>query len=1345
MLRADLVRPLHELLRTQSERHGRNVAFRDDRRSLSYEALETRSRRLAGHLSDLRVHPGDRAAMLLGNRVEMVESYFAIARSGAIGVPLNPRSTDAELAYLLQDSGARVLVTDAYHLDQVRRLQPSLPPLTVLVVGDDPVPTGFLAYESLATSEPTAPAYDNLGLDEIAWMLYTSGTTGRPKGVLSTTRNCLWSVAACYAPVLELSPEDRVLWPLPLFHSLSHIACVLSVTAVGAGARIVDGLSPQDVLDIWENEDFTVVAGVPTMYHHLVREARARDFTPPGLRIGLVGGAITTAALRNSVEEVFGAPLIDAYGSTETCGSITVNWPTGTRVEGSCGLPVVGLGVRLVDPETGMDVPDGVEGEVWVRGPSVMAGYYNQPEATAEAMKDGWYRTGDLARRDDAGYFTVTGRIKELIIRAGENIHPVEVEDVLKTVPGVADAAVAGRPHEVLGEVPVAFVVPGPEGFDPAEALAVCRERMSSFKVPAELYEIRDVPRTASGKVTRLQLLDVPARLRAVGDTDQESLRRVDWVPQPPAPAPSGTAVWAVVGEETAALAADLEAAGIEVRAYPDPGALTAGLAAGEPVPQVTVLAAPAGDTDAELVRAGVDRCAAWAENCLADGRLTGSPLLVTTRNAVVTGPEDRADVPERAPLWGLLRSLGNTHAGRLVAADLDEGPCAEALLAALATGESHFAVRSGRVLLPRLVRVAMDTARDAATAFADGDRAGDRDRDRDGEGDRDGTVVVTGAGAPRGSALAQHLVDTYGVGRLLLIASPGDGGLAAECRDRLVAAGANVVLTECDLADRAGLRKALAKAPGPIRAVVYGAGPEARPDMLAPLITGLHNLHELTRASAPSCFVLCSSTAAVTGREDPHTAVYAAFLDAFAHHLLALGVPALSLGWDADDVLPAPDRRRELAAFDAALTVDHPQLSVVRSASDYDTELASALDDTSVDRPTPTTHGTQTLAAARGDWDRLPERDRERRLVDLVREKAAELLAVPTDTIASDRAFRELGFTSANAVQLRNLLSEATGLRLPPTSAFDHPTPRALGRRLHRELYGTGEEPEQPALRAAPPAEPIAIVGMACRYPGDVSSPEELWRLLADESDAVTEFPRDRGWNLDALFHPDPDRPGTSHTREGGFLRDADQFDAAFFGISPREALAMDPQQRLMLEITWEALERAAIDPATLREQPVGVFTGAMHQDYAPGAAHSAAAEGVEAYLLTGGAESVLSGRVSYFLGLEGPAVTLDTACSSSLVALHWAAQSLRSGESSLALAGGVTVMTTPDAFVGFSRQRGLAPDGRCKSFAGAADGTGWAEGAGVLVLERLSDAVRNGRRIWGVVRGSAVNQDGA
>ncbi|MEV5414525.1 SDR family NAD(P)-dependent oxidoreductase, partial [Thermopolyspora sp. NPDC052614] len=538
---------------------------------------------------------------------------------------------------------------------------------------------------------------------------------------------------------------------------------------------------------------------------------------------------------------------------------------------------------------------------------------------------------------------------------------------------------------------------------------------------------------------------------------------------------------------------------------------------------------------------------------------------------------------------------------------------------------------------------------------------------------------------------------------------------------------------------------------------------------VLTPKADTAWHLHELTAHHDLARFILFSAASGILGGAGQGDYAAAnAFLDALAHHRYVRGLPATSLAWglwaersgmtghlgDADLARMARGGIRPLSAeqalglLDAAMDGGHPHLVPIRldpAALLGSAEVPAVL--RGLVRP-----ARRTAGSAAGDGGppaarlaALPAAERGKALVALVREHAAAVLGHRTaDAVDALRAFREAGFDSLTAVELRNRLNAATGLKLPATLVFDYPTPQALGEHL-AELLAPAATAAAADARSGPatgPAtgsatagdDPVVIVGMGCRLPGGVTDPGGLWRLLADGGDAVTGFPMDRGWPT----------PSGGYVPRGGFVSDVSGFDADFFGINPREALAMDPQQRLLLETVWETIESAGADPAALRGGRTGVFVGAARQDYATLDGASVPAE-LEGYLVTGNAASVISGRVSYTFGFEGPAVTVDTACSSSLVALHLGVRALQRGECDLALAGGVTVMATPGVFGEFGRQGGLAADGRSKAFADAADGFGMAEGVGMLLLERLSDARRNGRRILAVIRGSAVNQDGA
>ncbi|MFC9426267.1 beta-ketoacyl synthase N-terminal-like domain-containing protein [Streptomyces sp. NPDC056987] len=875
-VREELIRPLVVSL---SGHPADRPAFTDSRRTVTYGDLLSVSGALA---TGLGVARGDRVLMHIGSRVDFVEYGLAVLRAGAVGVPVSTRSTDAELGYYADDSGATLFITEARHAATARRLCEGRPGLRALIVEEGPATEPSDPGSAAPASADSEASGDGLGLDEPAWLLYTSGTTGPQKGVLTTQRAMLWSVAACYGPMLGLSEQDTILWPLPLHHCYGMSLAFVGTVTLGAHTRIAEG----DLAPLLAEHPGCVLAGVPATYLRLGQETRSVAVPP---RLCLTAGAPCTEAARAVVGDLFGTPLLDCYGATEASGKIAVQLP------GESGLtPVHGVEIRVAD------------GEVLVRAPGVMSAYHGRPGAPDG---DGWYRTGDAGRIDD-GRLTIDGRIDDVIICGGQNVHPLEVEAVIAGAPGVRDVLVVGRPDEQVGEVSVAFVVPEADGFDPEELRRRCLGRLSVHKVPVEFRRAEAIPRTPSGKPLR----------RAMAE------RLTDL------PAPSPAALEELVRTETAALCGGGE----------------------------------------------------------------------------------------------------------------------------------------------------------------------------------------------------------------------GDGGSGGRWRDR--------AFTELGLSS----------------------------------LGGVQLRHRL---------------AALTGLALPHSLLY--------------------------------------------------------------------------DFPTP--------GALIGELTRL---------------RAA-------GTVAGAVAGTVAGTMPAPVT--------ATG-----SSAGRRPGPKSE----------SGSEPE-----------PIAVVAMACRYPGGVRSPEDLWRLVSDGVDATGDFPADRGWDLAGMYDPDPDRIGGSTTRRGGFLHDAADFDAGMFRISPREALATDPQQRLLLETSWELFERAGIDATTLRSSATGVFVGVMNEDYAS----RFDTHELEGRLGIGSSHALASGRISYTFGLRGPAVTVDTACSSSLVALHWAAKALRTGECDLALAGGATVMSTPQTFLAFSRQRGLSPDGRCRSYAAGADGTAWSEGVGTVLLERLGDARRNGHPVLAVLRGSAVNSDGA
>ncbi|HEX2132867.1 MAG TPA: type I polyketide synthase, partial [Actinophytocola sp.] len=938
------------------------------------------------------------------------------------------------------------------------------------------------------------------------------------------------------------------------------------------------------------------------------------------------------------------------------------------------------------------------------------------PEDADPVALDGFYET--LAERG-FGYGPAFQGLRAAWRRGDDFYAEVAAaeDDGFLVHPAVLDAAFHAVLTEATDDVVLPFSWSGVQLHGPtASVLRVRLTRVGDETIRMVATDTAGNPVVSVDAVAgRPVSADQIAAARTTGDP----LYEVTWV-NAPTTGPVGTV--AVLGEGR----------------YPDLSSLVSDVESGAVLPEWVVhpVVPAAEGTVPERVRANLGQVLGLLQEWLHHPELAASRLVISTHNAVDT---DDVDVTV-APVWGLVRSAQTENPDRFTLVD-GTGD----VRAALATGEPQVTVRDGRARVPRLTRTTLPAP---TTAL-------------------DGTVLVTGGTTGLGALTARHLATHHGVRNLVLTSRRGpDTPGVTELVDDLTAAGASVRVEACDVTDRNALA-ALLDTVTPLDVVVHSAGalddtvvtsldPERLHRVLAPKVDAAWHLRELTHDR--TTLVLFSSVSGVLG--GPGQANYAAanaFLDALAHH--RANTTSLSWGqWQARTELTSHltdgdhDRLAALGIhpMPVATALRHLDSAIAATGPHYCPTLLdpAAL---SPDIAPPILHrlvratrkATRPVSGLLQELAALPPHQHHDHLQQLVRTITATVLGhSDPHAVQPTTNFRDLGFDSLTAVRLRNQLGQATGLTLTPTLVFDHPTPHALTAYVLDRL-----QPSAPAAPVTPVTvvaddEPIAVVGLSCRFPGGVSSAEELWELVASGGDAVSGFPTDRGWDLETLFDPDPDAAGSSHSRSGGFVDGVADFDAAFFGISPREALAMDPQQRLLLEGVWAAFEHARIDPNSLRGTDTGVFAGIMHQDYG---FLSQSRPDLAGYLGLGTSASIVSGRVAYSFGFEGPALTVDTACSSSLVAVHLAAQSLRRGECSLAVAGGATVNSTPNVFVEFSRQRGMSPDGRCRSFAAGADGTGWGEGVGVLVLERLSDARRNGHRVLAVVRGSAVNQDGA
>jgi benzoate-CoA ligase family protein len=1201
---------------------GAKVAYVAPDADLTYEGLRLQINRMGHLLRELGVQREQRVLLALDDTTAFPIAFLGAMRIGAVPVPVSVLDTPDHFRHFVEDSYAEVIVCDAACLTI---LQSALEGHDLRYLTRGAHQDGVIELDSALAAQDEELTTVVTHRDDMAFWLYSSGSTGKPKGVVHLHRSIEVTCETFAREVLSISEEDRIFSTTKLYHAYGLGNGLSFPLYFGATAILLDGPPRSErLLCALREQRPTVLCSVPALYGLLADDPDAGDVFD-SVRLCISAAEPLPARTFDRWQERFGLEIVEGIGSTEMLQAYCSNRP-GEAVSGTTGRPVPGYELRVTD-EAGVVLEGPAVGALEVRGDSCAAFYWHEHEKAKHRMRGEWYSTGDRFERRSDGTYVYVGRTDDMFKVGGLWVSPVDMENVLLGHPTVDGVGVIGVTIEDRTRI-VAFVERSNEVSDgdalAEELRALCKERLREHEYPHVVRFLDTLPRTLTGKPQRFKLRESiereiapsldreepPATVR----TGHDALFSLEWTELPVRSENVSSPKIAVLGTGEDVLVPR----GVGAERYADLPSLIEAIDAGASVPELVVTQFTVTADRSELakvahtqVKHALDLLEAW----LAEERLGDSKLALITDGAVAPFDGESPNLA-LAALWGLVRSVQSEHPTRLRLIDLDGSDRSlGSLPSALMSEEPQLALRNGSLYAPLLAKAQAQNVQshEHAPSF-----------------DPNGTVLITGGTGGLGGLLALHLATKYRVTRLLLVSRRGSKAEGVkQLKAELGALGCKVRVVSCDVTKRGKLAALIESIPQehPLTAVIHLAGvldsgsiesldsEQLARVLTSKLDTALH-LHELTEQLELSAFVLFSSVAATLGA--PGQASYAAanaFLDALAFHRHAHGLPAVSIAWgpcarggssrggssrgessrgrssrvgSSDEVdehglealtshpigMTPLSGGQVLELFDAACAIERPlsiaaRLDILALRARAKVGMLPPLLRGLVRTPTRTAvAGSGSLAQKLAG---LQEAEWDETILALVLAQVVAVLGHGSpETVGAKRDFKGLGLDSVGAVELRNRLSQATGLKLSSTLVFDHPTPVAVAKLLRTSVEGREHGSTGSPSALTHTEEPIAIVGMSCRFPGLVGSPEQLWDLVASGTDAISGLPVDRGWELERLYDPDPDHPGTSYAREGGFLHDAASFDPAFFGIGPREALAMDPQQRLLLEASW-------------------------------------------------------------------------------------------------------------------------------------------------------------------------------